>query len=214
MVSRVALVVTLVFGAAWIAGAEARTPPSGTAMFVVRNDARLCPSPRCGGYLVALANGVRTRCVDGLRHPRCYAGVAADRSGRKLGRLADGALVRGALEAGRDDLGELRVHAVYVPAGSTSVSGGFYRVFDNGIRCIDAPCFSYTARLVNASTRVTVSGVDLRASRAPAGAVRRAEAALQTKDGLYARGRFASTPDGGRVFRALRLYLRAPLPRA
>jgi hypothetical protein len=33
-------------------------------------------------------------------------------------------------------------------------------------------------------------------------------------DGLFAAGRIASTEDGGRVFRASRVYLRAPRPRA
>lgn len=214
MASRVALVAALALAAVGMGDAGARTPPAGTAMFVVAHDARLCPSPLCGGYLVALANGARTRCVNGQRLPRCYAAVAVDRSGRRLGRLVDGALIRGALAAGRDDLGELVVHATYVAAGSATVSGGFYRIVDNGIRCVRAPCFSITARSVTASTRIAVSSVDLRASSASAADIRRADAALATKDGLYARGRFAPTADGGRVFRALRLYLRAPLPRA
>lgn len=213
MVSRVALVAALVL-AGGIASAGARTPPTGTAMLVVHQDMRLCPSPRCGGYWVALANGVRTRCVDGVRHPRCYAAHAVDRNGRAVGRLADGALVRGALEIGRDGLGKIVARALYAPAGSASAGGGYYRVVDNGTRCVRDPCFSFTARSVNASTRVTVSTVDLEAAGASASARQRAQAALATKDGLYARGRFTRTPDGGTVFRALRLFLRAPLPRA
>ena len=214
MVSRVTLIAAIVLAAAGMGSADARTPPAGTAMLVVQHDARVCPSPRCGGYWVALANGVRTRCVDGQRQLRCYAARATDRGRQDIGRLAEGSLVRGALDLGRDGLGVLRAHAVYEPAGSARAGGGFYRVLDNGIRCVRAPCFSTTARSVNASTRVTVSSVDLRPARASAAEVRRAEEALATKDGLYARGRFAPTSDGGRVFRALRLYLRAPLPPA
>ena len=90
----------------------------------------------------------------------------------------------------------------------------YYRVVDNGTRCVRDPCFSFTARSVNASTRVTVSTVDLEAAGASASARQRVQAALATKDGLYARGRFTRTPDGGTVFRSLRLFLRAPLPRA
>ena len=56
--------------------------------------------------------------------------------------------------------------------------------------------------------------LDLQGSGATTTQMDRAQGALRTKDGLYARGRFAPTPDGGRVFRALRLYLRAPQPRA
>ena len=107
-----------------------------------------------------------------------------------------------------DKFGVLLVSAVYAPAGKATVSGGFYRVFDNGIRCIRAPCFSTTVSQVNGSTRTTVSDVDLAASGANPAEIRRAQSHVATKTGLYARGRFAATPDGGRVFRALRLYLR------
>jgi len=58
-----------------------------------------------------------------------------------------------------------------------------------------------------------VSSLNLEAAQATPKEVARAQAAVETKTGLYARGRFAPTPDGGRVFRALRLYLRAMPPR-
>ena len=98
--------------------------------------------------------------------------------------------------------------------GQRLPGAAYYRVVDTGIVCIRAPCFSFRAQQVNGSSRITTSAVDLAASGATAAEIERARSALRTKDGLYARGRFASTPDGGRVFRALRLYLRAPLPRA
>jgi hypothetical protein len=215
MASRVGLLVILVLTSAIAASSSAaRQPPTGSAMYVVRVDPRLCPSPLCGGYWVAIANGARTRCIDDLRHVRCYVARASDSNGKPLAGIAEGALVRGAMDAGHDDLGELVVVAVYPPAGRATPSGGFYRVFDNGVRCVRAPCFSTTATPVNGSTRTTVSDVDLAATGATAAEILRASATVATKTGLYARGRFARTPDGGRVFRALRLYLRAPLPRA
>jgi Domain of unknown function (DUF6748) len=215
MASRVGLAaIVVVIAGISVAGSSARQPPTGTAIYVARHDPRLCPSPLCGGYWVAIANGARTRCADDLRHVRCYAARAVDAKGRAIADIAEGSLVRGAIDAGDDDLDELVVAAVYVPAGATSVSGGYYRVTDTGIRCIRAPCFSYRAMQVNGSTRTTVSSLDLGASGATAAEAGRAQAALRTKNGLYARGRFARAPDGGRVFRALRLYLRAPLPRA
>ena len=188
-------------------------------MFVVQHDKRLCPSPACGGYWAALANGVRTRCGNGQAAGGCYVARTIDRYGRPYTRdIPEGALVRGAIELGLRlgdrVLDRLRVWAVYAPAGTTTAEGGYYRVVDRGIRCIRAPCFSYNAGAVNAFSPVVVSEVDLRAAGATAAQVDRAEAALRTKDGVYARGRFAPTPDGGRVFRALRLYLRAPQPRA
>ena len=219
MVSRVGLLAILLAAGVAVSGAAARTPPTGTAMFLVEHDPRLCPSPLCGGYWASLANGVRTRCGNGQQQTRCYAARAVDRYGRPYAdEIPAGSLVRGAIELGETfgdrRLDQLRVYAVYAPAGTAAVSGGYYRVVDNGIRCIRAPCFSYRAGQVNGSSRVTISEVDLQASGAPAGAIERAQAALRTKDGVYARGRFATTPDGGRVFRALRLYLRAPQPRA
>ena len=219
MFSRVGLLAILLAAGVAVSGAAARTPPTGTAMFLVEHDPRLCPSPLCGGYWVSLANGVRTRCGNGQQQTRCYAARAVDRYGRPYAdEIPGGSLVRGAIALGETfgdrRLDQFRVYAVYAPAGTAAVSGGYYRVVDNGIRCIRAPCFSYRAGQVNGSSRVMISEVDLQASGAPAGAIERAQAALRTKDGVYARGRFATTPDGGRVFRALRLYLRAPQPRA
>jgi hypothetical protein len=211
VISRVGVVAgVFLFAAVAVAGA-ARQPPSGTAMYVVRVDPRLCPSPMCGGYWVAIANGARTRCQDGLRHPRCYVARALDKRGRAAARIPDESLVRGAIDIGRDDFGELVATAVYAPAGTAPVSGGYYRVVDNGIRCVRAPCFSFTVTQVNGRTRGPVSTVDVEASRATDAEVARARRALETKNGLYARGRFARSADGGSVFRALRLFLRAPL---
>jgi hypothetical protein len=216
MASRVGLVALLLAIAGVAAsGTAARTPPKGTAMFLVQHDKRLCPSPDCGGYWAGLANGVRTRCGNGQAAGGCYVARTVDRYGRPYARdIPEGALVRGAIELGQNlgdrVLDRLRVWAVYAPTGSASADGGYYRVVDTGIRCIRAPCFSYRAGSVNALSSVTTSEVDLRASGATASQIDRAQAALRTKDGLYARGRFAPTSDGGRVFRALRLYLRAP----
>jgi hypothetical protein len=198
-----------------VVGADARQPPTGTAMYVVRHDQRLCPSPRCGGYWIAIANGARTRCADGLRHVRCYAARAVDAHGRLLpGEIAEGALVRGALGPGRDDLGELLALAVYAPAGTAAGGGGYYRLVATDRRCVRAPCFAHRATQVNGSTRTPVSDVELEASGAAPAEIARARRALRSPNGLYARGRLARTAAGGTVFRALRLYLRAPLPRA
>jgi hypothetical protein len=220
MASRVVLV-ALLLAIAGVAssGSAARTPPKGTAMFLVQHDPRMCPSPNCGGYWAELVNSARTRCGNVRAARGCYVARTVDRYGRPYTRdIPEGALVRGAIELGLrlgdHVLDRLRVWAVYPPAGTASAEGGYYRAVDTGIRCIRAPCFSYRAGSVNAFSSVTTSEIDLEASGATTGEIERAQAALRTKDGLYARGRFAPTPDGGRVFRALRLYLRAPQPRA
>jgi hypothetical protein len=216
MVSRVGLVaVTLVALCGTVAASAAgRQPPNGTAMYVVRHDPRLCPSPLCGGYWVALANGARTRCADDLRRPRCYVAEAVHAGGSPVGDIAEEALVRGEMDVGREGLGKLVVGAVYAPTGEATPSGGFYRVTDTGIRCVRAPCFSYRVTQVNGATRTTVSSLDLDAAEVTPKAVARALAAVETRNGLYARGRFATSPDGGRVFRTLRFYLRELPPRA
>ncbi len=117
--------------------------------------------------------------------------------------IPDGALVRAELDSrafeGVGTLGILRVEGVYAPAGNAPVSGGYYRVVDTGVRCIRAPCFSYRATQVNGSTRTVMSDVDLRASGATSSEIARAAAALHTSNGLFARGRFATTLDGGRA---------------
>lgn len=219
MASRFGLIVILLTVASVLGASAAARPSSGTAIYIVKVDPRLCPSPLCGGYWVALANAARTRCADGTRNVRCYVAraVSKDRGPLEVS-LADSALVRAELKASEfgdfGKLGELVVAAVHAPAGSAAVTGGYYRITDIGIRCVRAPCFSYRSTQVNGRTRIPLSGVDLAAAQASQREVARAEGAIQTKNGLLARGRFATSPDGGRVFRALRFYLRVPQPRA
>lgn len=218
MVSRVGLAGILAVAIGLFAGSAPSQPSAGTALYTVRVDPRLCPSPLCGGYWVTLANGARTRCADGTVRDRCYVARAVDESRHVLETsIPDEALVRGRLDAafeGGSTLGVLVVTTVYAPAGMAPVSGGYYRIVDTGVRCIRAPCFSLRATQVNGSTRTPLSGIDLSAAKATMGEVARAESALRSKSGLLARGRFIRSADGGRVFTATRLFLRVPQPRA
>jgi Domain of unknown function (DUF6748) len=219
MVSRAWLVAVLVLAAVAVAAGATRSQPGASAaIYVVRVDPRLCPSPLCGGYWVSLANGARTRCADGKPSSRCYVAKAIGGKGLHEVAIGDGALARAKIRthdyAGLGRLGILEVTAVFEPAGTAQLSGGYYRVVDTGIRCVRAPCFTYRATQVNGSTRTVTSGVDLAAAGAAPAEVARARAALRTKNGLLARGRFAAGTDGGRMFRALRVYLRAPQPHA
>ena len=215
MASRFGAVVLLATVAVAAAG-PAQSKTQG-AVYSIRSDPRMCPSPACGGYWVALANGARTRCADGARAPTCYVARAVDEGGRAV-EVPAGGLVRATLalrETG--DFGGLGVAVVsiaYAPAGTAAVTGGYYRLVDTGVRCIRAPCFSYRATQVNGSTRTVMSGLDLAASGATSSELVRANAALRAASGLLARGRFARTPDGGSLFRASRHFLRAPSPRA
>jgi len=194
--------------------AASRPPPVGSSLHVVRPDPRLCPSPLCGGYWVALANHARTQCHDGVSRTQCYVARAVDEDRHPLSAgVPAGALVGAEIAPwtyqGIGELGVLVVADVFSPAGRAPESGGFFRLVDNGIRCVRAPCFSIRASRLNQSSRTTVSGIDIGAARATPGEVVRVEAALGTKKGLLARGRIVSSPDGGRVFRATRFYLRS-----
>ena len=210
MASRVGLVAALALVSAVVAtSTAARPPPKGTAIYVVRVDKRLCPSPLCGGYWVAIANGARTRCANGLRYPQCYVARAVNASGTQLDDSAEGSLVLGAMDLGHDDLGELGVSAVYAPAGEARRSGRFYRLVDTGIRCVRAPCFSTRASRLNRPYRTTISGLVLSTLRSDEALETGVLAALATRNGVLALGRIESTPDGGRVFHASRFYLRS-----
>lgn len=210
MASRVGLVATLVLVSAVVAtSTAARQPPAGTAIYVVRVDKRLCPSPLCGGYWVAIANGARTRCADGLRYPRCYVARAVDTASKEVDGIAEGSLVRGALDLGRDDLGELVATAVLAPAGRAAAAGGYYRITDTGIRCVRAPCFSTRASRLNGANKITISGLVLTTLRYDKELEERVLAALATRNGVLARGQIRPTFDGGREFHASRFYLRS-----
>jgi hypothetical protein len=212
MASRVGLAGALA-AVCLVLGAAPALPSSGTAFYTVRADPRLCPSPMCGGHWVARVNAATTRCADGSARPECYVANAVSRW-----PLVDGALARGHVAAAEfGDLGRFGVLVVadaYVPAGKASAGGAYYRVVDTGIVCVRAPCFSYRARRVNGTARPSLSGVDLAHTNATPDELERADAALRSKNGLYARGRVVRGADGGRVFRASRFFLRAPKPRA
>lgn len=215
MISR-AVVISLTVVAVLLGGAP--TAASGTAavgssFYVVRPDLRLCPSPLCGGYWVGLANHARATCHDGALRPRCYVARIVDDRHPVGVDVPAGSLVRADIELSKDEgfgeLGVLVVAGVFSPAGTTAVGGSFFRLVDTGIRCIRAPCFSFRAAQLNQSVRTTLSGIDLGSARAAPEEVVRAETALHKKTGLLAQGRIVPATDGGRVFRATRLFLRS-----
>ena len=177
---------------------------------VVRADLRLCPSPLCGGYWIALANKARTKCPDRKYRPRCYVASAWPASRT----IHDSALVQGGIAAGDvpgfEHLGMLIATDVRNPVGAVA-SGSFYRLHDIGVRCVREPCFSIRASRLNTTGTVLVSVVDLRSAELSEGQKMRAGLAL-VGDGLFAAGRTVSGAEGGRVFRASRIYLRGRQP--
>ena len=184
-------------------------------------DPRLCPCPLCGGYWVALANGARTRCAR-----RAAAGRAATSrarstgTGRPLASLPAGALAR----AERSSKDSVRRAAPRSARRQSRVrarrdSGAEGRLLPrrrHGHRCVRAPCFSFRAaagqRVVAASRS---RAVDLAASGATAAEIARARVGAATRRTGCTRAAASRRPrTAAASFRALRLYLRAPLPRA
>ncbi len=96
------------------------------------------------------------------------------------------------------------------PVGAVA-AGSFYRLRDIGVRCVREPCFSIRASRLNTAGSMLVSGVDLRSVELSEEQEMRAGLAL-VGDGLFAAGRAVSAAEGGRVFRASRIYLRGRQP--
>jgi hypothetical protein len=200
------------------AGQSGPPPPKlvGSSQYVVRADPRLCPSPICGGYWVALANRSRTRCADGALRPRCYVALAVDEKRQPLQTgVPDGALVRADIDPwtfqGFGNLGALVVADVRAPIGR-GAKGAYFKVRDLGIRCIRAPCFSLGAAKLNRPVKVIVSSLDLTlATRLPK-EWKRAEKEL-TAVGLFLLGRVVKTSDAGWILQASRIYLPVMAPR-
>jgi uncharacterized protein DUF6748 len=189
----------------------------GSYQYFVQPDPRACPSPRCGGYWVTLANRSLTRCSDRVLRARCYVATALDERREPLaGGIPAGSLVWGELvpwsHGGFGDLGALLAAEIRVPSGQKTAAL-VYRVRDLGIRCVRAPCFSLRALRVNTSFRVRISELDLHPALLTAADRKRAEKALSTASGLFVSGRVVRTEDGGRALVVSRVYLKAAAPR-
>jgi hypothetical protein len=193
------------------AGADA-TQAVGSSQYVVRADRRACPAPRCGGYFVALANRAVTPCGDGTQAANCYVARVVDRQGAAVPSIKDDSLARAAIEIRDLDgmrLGVLVAAEVRAPFG-IGTKGSFFRVRDTGIVCVRAPCFSYRAWRLNGSASVRLSAVDLKGARPGAAALARARKALGSKVGVFVQGFVVPAGNGGRILRALRVYLSPP----
>jgi hypothetical protein len=209
---------------ATLAGTAQAHSPNGTATYLrVHPDPRLCPSPICGGWWASRVNRDDTVCGNGIASPQCYA-ASLDLSALKLTdeqaaalqqALATGtALVRGRLvrrpvgdPPPLDELDALVVTEVWLRSGRARGSGVVYRVEDNGVRCIRAPCFSWHASTLNTRRHRNVSDVDLAPSGAPPGPIARARAAL-SRTGVLVDGRIVAAGDG-RALWAFSFWLRS-----
>lgn len=127
---------------------------------------------------VRRVNQPLTACADGARRAECPV-AAVDWSATGLhdadlyaleheSFVVRGAIVttHGAAELRADAAFAAAVPAARGPDGYPVFAGGVYRAWDNGKRCVAAPCTSITAELLDLGSRVDVAAVDLAAAGA------------------------------------------------
>jgi hypothetical protein len=186
---------------------------SAAPYFVGRQDMRRCRWPLCGGYWVRRVNRASQRCPDGSVAAECYVALLDTEAlaGTTLPNFGDGKTVVRAV-FGSGDAGEfgtyalLRVSAAWRAATDTPAQGAFYLLQDSGIRCVRAPCFSWTAYILNTARSRAYSDNDLTAVGASEKQLELAQLAL-AEQGLVATGRFTSPGTGGVSFQATQFYL-------
>ena len=227
MVARRLLVAAVFVAVALVpTGVSASLSTASRAMTVyrLRSDARLCPSPLCGGFWATRVNQITTTCLGGIARPACYvasidlSALAPAVQARVRPALASGrALVTGVFARYSIDefpqLATLVAARVWLAAGPNRDAGTVYRIVDTGLRCIRAPCFSLRATVVNGTRALTLSSLDLAGTGASATAIGRAHAAL-AHGGVLAAGTIRAaaktgTPEAGRALAATQVWLPA-----
>jgi hypothetical protein len=227
MVCRAALAALAVLAGllAGAAPAPAEQTLRPSLYYLGRADARMCPSPYCGGFWIWAVNTGEARCADRIG-PSCYVAALEldprlDEARRaRLTRLfgTGRALMDGHLAAARiEGFPELRVldASEVWPSSSSPANprGVFYFLRDTGARCVTTPCFSIRATRLSSPRELTLSSVDLSAVGIPEAERRRALAQLERR-GLIAAGRIVVEPNAGpagagRTLVASQLYVRA-----
>ena len=202
--------------------------PSNYGYFAVtRRDNRKCISPLCGGFFVKRVNQATTLCADGTKQAECYVssmtmsgiGLSAREESEFRGALESGkALVKARMYKQKWNghvLGVIKANEGWLGATGGAPDGTFYRVADNGIRCVKAPCPSMTAYALNGGDDHNVIKVNLTNTATPADqdALDRAAAALGTTEGIMIAGGIAvpkclPTSNCGPFATATEFYLR------
>jgi hypothetical protein len=205
--------VVLFAAAVVLVGAESAVgdPPRDVSSFYVgRPDPRLCPSPMCGGVWVRLVNEGTTACEGGFASRECYvAAVDVSRArvpprlrSRLAGLVAAGAaLARGTIVRGRvagfPELRTLVATEVWPSSSSTAPPlGPFWRLRDNGVRCVVSPCFSTHAARLNSARHTNVSRIDLSRIRTTLAERWHAREEI-AEEGLIAAGTIVKEPNAG-----------------
>jgi len=202
--------------------------PSNTGYFIVtRHDSRKCISPICGGFFVKRVNQATTVCADGSKQAECYVssmtfggiGLSTREESEFRGSFETGkALVKARMYKQKFNgltLGVIKASEGWVGATGSTPDGSFYRVADNGIRCIKAPCPSTTAYGLNGADSHNLIKVSFASTATPADqeSLDRAAAALGTTEGVMIAGGIAlpkclPTANCGPFATASEFYLR------
>lgn len=180
-----------------VAGSESST------YYVMRPDYRRCAWPFCGGFWVREVNHEATTCADGSTAEECYV-TDLDLAGLGLNER-DAGEVRGAIgrtifrgELGTAVVADRTIDVFVASEGWQTLTdrepvGDFFKVVDNGIRCITTPCYTQEAAFLNYPWWFTLDRLETRAVGASAEQLAAAFESLAT-DGIlvagYARARF------------------------
>ena len=181
--------------------ALAQPAADNSTYFSVRPDLRKCASPLCGGSFVQRVNRLSTRCADGKLRPECYVAwvdlsalqltpdqQAEAQSGLQQGTVLLKGSVRQKPSEGFGMLGEFVASEVWAAATGAHPRGSFFRVYNNGIVCIAAPCRSIQQYRLNSRWQRAIAEVDLDAVGADASTLERAGTSLQSPPGILVAG--------------------------
>jgi hypothetical protein len=203
---------------------------SNSTYYVARRDLRRCMAPMCGGYFVSRVNRSTTRCADGSYAASCYVaeldlgqlglspseeqalegGIGIDESATKV-------VLRGYVGSktfgGVGRFGVFRASEAWQARGDATISGTFYRVEDNGIRCITFPCPTLTESKLNSTTQRRMTGLNLASAPGAQSDKDDAIAATTIAGGLLAAGTNVTIANAGpagsaRELRASQYFLR------
>lgn len=190
---------------------NAAPAPTADSFFTIREDLRKCASPMCGGYFVKRVNEPKTVCANGRTMTECYV-ASIDWNG--AGEVdAKRALIRGAIETRGDRNGKyglLRVTEVWQALNDDKPTGDYFRVKDTGVRCVAAPCNSYSEVKLNTKLERKIAGVS-RSSDENSDQWAQALKALKDEEGVIVVGNHADvTGPAGRsqTLTVTQFYLR------
>jgi hypothetical protein len=168
----------------------------------LRRDYRKCMFPMCGGYFARRVNLDKTRCADGTLQEECYVATLSLKgmklSQREEDELASAAASGKALLKVRayktkingGTWGTLKASEGWIGATGSTPDGTFYRAYDNGIRCVRAPCPTTSVAPLNGGETSNLVDVILDQTATPASAelLDRASQSLASSDGLLFAG--------------------------